>query len=197
MRSPIGLTTRRAGTRRLALRASARALALGASALALGASALALGVAAAPADAAVPACTSAQLVTWLDTQSNGAAGTIFYVLNFTNVGTRCTLHGYPGVSAVGQAGKRLGTAANRNSIKPVRTVTLDAPDPAHGTFSTGNATVGIVDTGVLSTGLCVPTIASGLRVFAPGQSRAAFVPFPFSACARSGPKFLSVSAVAK
>ena len=181
MRSSIGLTTHRRAAR----------------ALALGASALALGVAAAPADAAVPACKTAQLVTWLNTQSNGAAGTIFYVLNFTNVGAKCTVRGYPGVSAVGQAGRRLGTAANRNSIKPVKTVTLNAPNPSHGTVSTAHATLGIVDTGVFSASLCAPTIASGLRVFAPNQSRAAFVPFPFSACARSGPKFLSISAVAK
>lgn len=181
MRSPKSLTKHRGAAR----------------ALTLGAFALALGVAAAPADAAVPACKPAQLVTWLNTQSNGAAGTIFYVLDFTNVGAKCTLRGYPGVSAVGQAGKRLGTAANRNSIKPVKTVTLNAPNASHGTFSTANATLGIVETGVFSTSVCAPTIASGLRVFPPNQSRAAFVPFPFSACARSGAKFLSISAVAK
>jgi hypothetical protein len=181
MRSPIGLTKHGRTAR----------------ALALGALAVAFGVAAAPADAAVPACKTAQLVTWLNTQSNGAAGTIFYVLNFTNVGAKCTVRGYPGVSAVGQAGKRLGTAANRNSIKPVKTVTLTAPNPLHGTFSTAHATLGIVDTGVFSPGVCAPAIASGLRVFAPNQGAATFLPFPFTACGRSGPKFLSVSAVAK
>jgi hypothetical protein len=181
MRSPIGLTKHRRAAR----------------ALALGASALALGVAAAPADAAVPACKTAQLVTWLNTQSNGAAGTIFYVLNFTNVGAKCTLRGYPGVSAVGRAGKRLGTAAGRNSIKPVKTVTLNAPNASHATFSTAHATLGIVETGVFSPSVCGPTIASGLRVFAPNQQAATFVPFPFGACARSGPKILNISAVAK
>jgi hypothetical protein len=181
MRSPIGLTKHRGAAR----------------ALALGASALAFGIAAAPADAAVPACKTAQLVTWLDTQSNGAAGTIFYVLDFTNVGAKCTLRGYPGVSAVGRAGKRLGTAASRNSIKPVKTVTLDAPNASHGTFFTAHATLGIVETGVFSPSVCAPTIASGLRVFAPNQRTATFLPFPFGACARSGPKILNVSAVAK
>jgi hypothetical protein len=181
MRSPIALTKHRRSAR----------------ALALGACVLALGVAAAPADAAVPACKTAQLVTWLNTQSNGAAGTIFYVLNFTNVGAKCTLRGYPGVSAVGRAGKRLGTAANRNSVKPVKTVTLNAANVSHGTFSTAHATLGIVDTGVFSPGVCAPTIASGLRVFAPNQQSATFLPFPFGACARSGPKFLNISAVAK
>lgn len=180
MRSPIGLTKHR-----------------GAHALALGASALALGVAAAPADAAVPACKTAQLVTWLNTQSNGAAGTIFYTLNFTNVGAKCTLRGYPGASAVGRAGKRLGKAAVRNSVKPVKTVTLNAPNASHQTFSTAHAMLGIVETGVFSESVCGPTIASGLRVFAPNQPAATFVPFPFGACALSGPKYLNISAVAK
>jgi hypothetical protein len=171
MHSPIGLTTPRAAAR----------------ALALGASALALGVAAAPADAAVPACKTAQLVTWLNTQSNGAAGTIFYTLNFTNVGAKCTLRGYPGVSAVGRAGKGLGRAAVRNSVRPVKTITLNAP----------NATLGIVETGVFSVSTCAPTIASGLRVFAPDQKSATFVPFPFAACAHTAPKLLNISAVAK
>jgi Protein of unknown function (DUF4232) len=181
MRSPTALITRRGA----------------AHILALGASALVLGVAATPADAAVPACRKAQLVTWLDTQSNGAAGTIFYTLNFTNLGAKCTLRGYPGVSAVGRAGQQLGKAAVRNSIKPVKTVTLNAPNASHGTFSTVHATLGIVDTGVFSQSACAPTIASGLRVFAPNQPAATVDPFPFGACARSGPKFLTISAVAK
>jgi hypothetical protein len=181
MPSPIALTTRRGAAR----------------ALALGAAALAFAVAAAPADAAAPACTKGQLVTWLNTQSNGTAGTIFYTLNFTNVGARCTLRGYPGVSAVGRTGQQLGRAARRNSIKPVKTVTLNAANASHGAFSTAHATLGIVDTGVFSPSVCAPTIASGLRVFAPNQHAATVDPYPFSACARGGPKFLSITAVTK
>lgn len=181
MRSPIGLTKHRGVARTVAL----------------GASALALGLAAAPANAAVPACKTAQLVTWLNTQSNGAGGTIFYTLNFTNAGATCTLRGYPGVSAVGRARTGLGRAAVRNSVKLVKTVTLTAPNASHGTFSSAHATLGIVDTGVFSASVCAPAIASGLRVFAPNQKSATLVPFPFAACAHSGPKFLSISAVAK
>ena len=181
MRSPIGLKTRRGGAR----------------ALALGSSALILGAAAAPADAALPACQTNQLVVWLDTQSNGAAGTIFYTLNFTNVGAQCTLRGYPGVSAFGRGRRRLGTAAVRNSVRPVKTVTLKAPNASHGTFSSAHAMIGIVDTGVFSPSVCSPTIASGLRVYPPNQSAAAVVSFPFGACARSGPKYLKVAAVTK
>jgi hypothetical protein len=181
MRTSIGFKTGRAAAR----------------ALALGGSALLLGLAAAPADAAVPACNTNKLVVWLDTQSNGAAGTIFYTLNFTNVGAKCTLRGYPGVSAVGPAHQRLGSAAVRNSVKPVKTVTLKAPNASQGTFSTAHAMIGIVETGVFSKSVCSPTIAWGLRVFPPNQSAAAFVPFPFGACSRSGPKYLKTAAVTK
>jgi hypothetical protein len=181
MHPHLALATRRRATR----------------ALALGGSVLALALAAAPADAAVPACTTGQVVTWINTQSNGAAGTIFYTLNFTNVGAKCTLRGYPGVSAVGQAGKRLGSAASRNSVKPVKTITLNAPIPSRETVSTAHAMVGIVETGVFSPSVCSPAIAEGLRVFPPNQTAADFVPFPFSACAKSGPQYLKVSAITK
>lgn len=179
MRSSIGLSIRHTAT------------------LALAGSALVLGVAVAPAGAAGPACRTGQLVAWIDTQPNGAAGTIFYTLNFTNVGQRCTMRGYPGISAIDRTGRRLGTPATRDAVKPVRTVTLDAPNASHGTFSSAHATVGIVETGVFSQSVCRPTIASGLRVYPPDQSAAAMVSYPFGACARSGPKFLKISAVTR
>jgi hypothetical protein len=181
MRSPIGLRNRR----RLA-----RALALAGSAFALGATAT-------PAGAAVPACKTANLVTWINTQSNGALGTIFYTLNFSNIGPKCTLRGYPGVSAVGRAGKQLGSAATRNTNKSVKTVTLNAPNPSHESFSTAHAMVGIVETGNFSSSDCNPTIANGLRVYPPNQSAASLVSFPFGACTKSGPKYLKISAVTK
>jgi hypothetical protein len=162
--------------------------------LALGGSVLLLALAAAPADAAVPACKINQLVVWLNTQANGAAGTIFYTLNFTNVGPKCTLRGYPGVSAFGGFGKQLGSAAVRSSVKPVKTVALNAPS-AHGTFSTAHDLLGIVEAGNFPTTACSPEIASGLRVYPPNLSVPAYISFPFAACRRSGPKYLKVAAV--
>ena len=51
--------------------------------------------------AATPRCASSGLVIWLETQGNGALGSIYYNLDFTNLsGHACTLVGYPGVSAV-------------------------------------------------------------------------------------------------
>jgi Protein of unknown function (DUF4232) len=169
----------------------------GVRALAMAGSALALGVAAAPAQAATPVCTTGHLVTWINTQSNGAAGTVFYVLNFTNVGPKCTLRGYPGVSAVGGAGRQLGSAATRNAVRPLKTITLNAPNASRATVSTAHATVGIVEVGNFSPSACGPAIASGLRVFPPNQGTSDFVPFPFGACAISGPKFLKIGAVTR
>src|SRR5581483_3076809 len=52
--------------------------------------------------AAVPACTAADLGAWVAvSQSDGAAGSIFYPLQFTNLSRHaCALRGFPGVSAV-------------------------------------------------------------------------------------------------
>src|SRR6516225_4874064 len=50
----------------------------------------------------VPACTAGDLGAWVAiTQGNGAAGSIYYPLQFTNLsGHACTMRGFPGVSAV-------------------------------------------------------------------------------------------------
>jgi hypothetical protein len=65
----------------------------GAAALIPGA-ALAAPGAAKPGLVTTPACATSGLDVWLDTQGNGAAGTIYYGLEFTNLsGTTCTLYG--------------------------------------------------------------------------------------------------------
>src|ERR1700736_3708798 len=67
----------------------------------------------------VPRCTTADLVVWLDTQGNGAAGSSYYSLELTNLsGRRCTVSGYPGVTAVNLAGHQLGRAATRDPVHP-------------------------------------------------------------------------------
>src|SRR6185437_16984637 len=75
--------------------------------------------------ASAPACTTSELVVWLNTNGNGAAGSVFYTLEFTNLsGHPCTLSGYPGVSAVDLAGRRIGAPARRDSGTTPHTVTL-------------------------------------------------------------------------
>src|ERR1700751_4560834 len=52
------------------------------------------------------ACSSSALKVSLG-PANGAAGTVFYPLNFVNTGKLgCTLRGYPGVSAVTRSGQQ-------------------------------------------------------------------------------------------
>ena len=65
------------------------------------------------AAASTPACASASLVIWLNTQGSGAAGSSFYNLEFTNLSaSTCTLRGYPGVSGVDLSGHQLGCTAS-------------------------------------------------------------------------------------
>jgi hypothetical protein len=61
------------------------------------------------------------------------------------------------------------------------------------------ATVVLRITDVLNypTSTCRPVTAAGLRVYAPGQTASTTIPFPFGACSRSGPTYLSVEAVQK
>jgi len=143
--------------------------------------------AAARARPATAACQPGSMVTWLNTQGNGAAGTIFYTLNFTNLSTSaCTLRGYPGVSAVSLRGHQIGSAGGRLTVKPVRTITVRSGDTAH-------ANLGIVEAGNFSG--CSQMTAAGVRVFAPNQARSQTDPFPFQACSNRGPVILKVSAV--
>lgn len=141
------------------------------------------------AAAATPGCATSGLVVWIETPGNGAAGSIFYKLRFTNLsGRTCTLSGYPGVSAVNLSGAQLGSSASRERPASPRRVTLAAGASA-------SATLRIVEAGNFPASRCHRTTAAGLRVYPPGQSRAKTVPFPFEACARRGPTYLSVQPV--
>jgi len=65
----------------------------------------------------VPACETPGLVEWLNTTGNGAAGSISYKLQFTNLsGHRCTLNGFPFVLGVGLGAT--SSAAGPLSIAP-------------------------------------------------------------------------------
>jgi hypothetical protein len=138
--------------------------------------------------AAAP-CSTAQLVVWLDTQGDHAAGSTFYGLRFTNLGATCTLRGYPGVSAVNLTGGQLGKAASRDPSGTHRLVTL-------GRAVTAKAVVRITTVQNFPRSVCRPAAAAGLRVYPPNQTSWKVVPFPFSACTGSS-VFLFVRSVEK
>ncbi|HEY5318726.1 MAG TPA: DUF4232 domain-containing protein [Solirubrobacteraceae bacterium] len=152
-------------------------------------SVLATGGAPAPIAASTPKCATSGLVVWLDTQGNGTAGSTYYTLEFTNLsGHTCTLGGYAGVSAVDLAGHQLGSAASRDKATSPHTITLAAGASA-------TAVLRIVEAGNFPGSACHQVTAAGLRVFPPNLTTSKVVPFPFPACSRSGPVYLSVRAV--
>jgi hypothetical protein len=110
-------------------------------------------------------------------QANGAAGSIYYPLDFTNVSAAaCTMFGYPGVSLVtGVSGRQLGGAAVRNPTFHPRVVTL-------GPGATAHATLQVVVAQNYPPGTCDPVTAHWLRVYPPAQVAALYVSLTAVTC---------------
>jgi len=89
------------------------------------------------------------------------------------------------VSAEGLGGGQLGSPASRDHTDPTQLVTLSPGATAHVLLKITNAAA-------LPTTTCQPADAIGLRVYPPNNTAAASVDFPFQACAKSGPVFLTV-----
>ena len=137
--------------------------------------------------ASTPRCATAGLVVWMNTQGNGAAGSIFYTLMFTNLsGHPCTLHGYPGVSAVSLGGRQLGSPAAWGSP--------GAPVVRLASGATAYAVLQYSDVVTSNSGPrpCYPVTAAGLRIYPPDQTASKIVPFPLTACTRSGLVYMIV-----
>jgi hypothetical protein len=139
------------------------------------------------ASATAPRCAAADLVVWAGVPASGAAGSFTYQLEMSNTSHHaCSLYGYPGVSAVGTHGNQLGSAAIRSSSHPVRLITL-------GRGATAHVELRIADVAGYPAAACHPVTASGLRVYPPNDFLAQYVPLPFRACQKRGPKYLAVS----
>src|SRR5450631_2590921 len=82
--------------------------------------------AATPAAAAGPAACPTRSLKAKIGISQGTAGSVYTVIDFTNIGNvTCTLYGYPGVSlAGGTPVKQIGLAAAESKITPRTLVTL-------------------------------------------------------------------------
>jgi hypothetical protein len=140
--------------------------------------------------AAVPACTAADLGAWLAiTQGNGAAGSVYYPLQFTNLSRHaCAMRGFPGVSVLDRAARQVGRPAARDYAVPVRTVVLAPGATAHTVLRLSDV--------ALSTPGCHP-VYSGieLRIYPPDQRRATLAAYDLAACAHAGPVYLHVGPV--
>ena len=124
--------------------------------------------------------------------TNGAAGTIYTNIDFTNTsGAACVLEGYPGVSLVSagnNGGKQVGDDAKRTTTAPVRAVTLGAGQTAH-------AVLGVAEAGNFPAARCKPVTAHWLKVFPPNQRAAAYVSFTTKTCRNSTVPTMTISAI--
>jgi hypothetical protein len=164
------------------------AAAITCAAILIPAVALAAPRSAAPAKAAVaaPKCAAAALTTWIGLPGDGAAGSSYYELEFSNTSSHaCTLFGFPGVSAIDVHGHQLGSAAARDHSDVAQTNTL-------GRGATAHVLLRIVNVGAIAD--CQPADAVQLRIYPPSDPRSVALPFSFSACKKHGPLYLFVRA---
>ena len=121
--------------------------------------------------------------------SQGAAGSVYQVLDFTNISNvSCTLYGYPGVSlAGGQPVTQVGLAAGEDPTTPRKLVTL-APGQV------ANALLRIVDALNFPASKCGPVKTQWIQVYPPNQTTPIFLGYKTTACSKPV-RILSVSVV--
>ena len=124
--------------------------------------------------------------------SNGAAGTIYYSLDFTNASSSsCFVEGYPGVSLVtagSGSGSQIGADAKRVPVVTPKQIVL-APG------QTANAQLGVAVAQNFPTSSCHPVTAHWLKVFPPDQTVAAYAPFTTQTCASTKTATLHIAAI--
>jgi len=168
-------------TIRRAAAAITAALAVGTgSAIWAASSASAAPAAASRPAALIPVCTAADLSVWVNISLvQGAAGTWYYPLEFTNDSAHtCRTWGWPGVSAANAEDRQLGDAAQRLHNYTPEWVNIGAGATAHALLSYSNAEV--------QTSGCKPTNASQIKVYAPNQFSFDIGFFSLPACTVGG-----------
>ncbi len=143
------------------------------------------------APAVVVACTAGDLGAWVAvTQGNGAAGSVYYPLQFTNLSRHaCAMRGFPGVSVLDRNGHQLGSPAGWAPGVAAHTVVLAAGATAHTILRYSDVTV-------TTTPGCHPVFSAfELRIYPPGQRSATYAAFGLEACSHAGPVYLSVGPV--
>ena len=110
---------------------------------------------------------------------NGAAGSTYYPLEFTNVSSSaCTLFGYPGVSfATGPGGSLIGRPATRNPQVPSTLITIPAGSTAH-------ATLQVTDALNYPRSRCHMVTAHWLKIYPPNQTAPLYLNFTTPACSK-------------
>jgi hypothetical protein len=121
--------------------------------------------------------------------SQGAAGSVYQVLDFTNISNvTCTLYGYPGVAlAGGQPVTQVGLAAHEDPTTPRKLVTL-APGQV------ANALLRVVDALNFPASRCGPVKTQWLQVYPPNQTTPIYLAYKTTGCSKPV-RILTVSVV--
>jgi Protein of unknown function (DUF4232) len=121
--------------------------------------------------------------------SQGAAGSVYQVLDFTNISNvTCTLYGYPGVSlAGGSPVAQVGLAASEDATTPRKLVTL-APGQV------ANALLRIVGALNFPASKCGPVKTQWIQVYPPNQTTPIYLAYKTTGCSKPV-RILSVSVV--
>ena len=112
--------------------------------------------------------------------SQGTAGSIYQVIDFTNISNvSCTLYGYPGISfaSTGSSGGQIGLAAKENPTPPRELVTL-APG------ATANALLRIVAAGNFPPATCGMVTAHWLVIYPPNQTTPVYLKYSSPTCSK-------------
>lgn len=140
------------------------------------------------ASAVIGKCTAGDLGVWVAAdQSDGAAGSIYFPLEFTNLSSQtCYMYGYPGVSAVTSSGHQLGAAASRDNAVAPRIVNVAPGGTAHTVLRYIDAQL---------TPQCKPATAAKLSVYPPDQTANTHAFWDLPGCSTATPSYLSVEVI--
>ena len=119
--------------------------------------------------------------------AQGAAGSVYQVIDFTNIGTAsCSLYGYPGIAlAGGSPVTQIGAAASRSPQAGPALVTL-APG------AVANTLLRITQAQNYPTSKCSPMASTYLQIYPPNQTTPVYLGYKSTGCSSSAVKLLSI-----
>jgi hypothetical protein len=122
--------------------------------------------------------------------AQGAAGSVYQVIDFTNIGTTsCSLYGYPGVAlAGGSPVNQIGAAASRSPQAGPTLVTLTPG-------SVANTLLRITQAQNYPTSRCGPVASTYLQIYPPNQTTPIFLGYKSTGCSETSVNLLTVSVV--
>ena len=122
--------------------------------------------------------------------AQGAAGSVYQVIDFTNIGTAsCSLYGYPGIAlAGGSPVTQIGAAASRSPQAGPALITL-APG------AVANTLLRITQAQNYPTSKCSPMASTYLQIYPPNQTTPIYLGYKSTGCSATGVNLLTVSVV--